>query len=99
MSGGLVAEQCWGSQEGGWTADAGRAAAKELVLQAKEKIEDEVWTRLKTDEPELLTDVIKGRSITWEEVDSAEMPQFGERPPLERISAAVMMVVLLLQHY
>ena len=52
-----------------------------LVRQAKEKIEDEVWTRLKTDEPELLTDVIKGRSITWEEVDSAEMPQFGERPP------------------
>jgi len=41
--------------------------------------DDALWTRLRREQPELLSDVIEGRSITFEQIDSATMPLFGAR--------------------
>lgn len=55
-----------------------------LVRQAQAKLEPEasatdLWTRLRCAHPCLLDDVLEGRSITWEEVATAELPLFGAR--------------------
>ena len=48
-----------------------------FVRVAKEAIDDGVWLRLQTAHPDLLADVMEGRSIEWDSVDSAEHAQFG----------------------
>ena len=53
-----------------------------LVNQAKDKIAEDVWEALKAEKPDMLTDILAGRSVTWEEVDAAKnMPELGVRAP------------------
>eukprot|EP01043_Picozoa_sp_COSAG02_P007258 COSAG02_NODE_215_length_28614_cov_43.077047_7_plen_1563_part_00 len=51
-----------------------------MVREAKAKIPADIWQNIMTENPELFQDVLRGRSITLEEVDAAEsLPQFGAR--------------------
>jgi hypothetical protein len=48
-----------------------------LVRVARESLSAEAWRALQAARPELLSNVLEGRSIAWEEVERAEYPQFG----------------------
>jgi hypothetical protein len=48
-----------------------------FVRVVKDKMSKQAWADLRRANPNVLTDVIRGRNITWEEVDAAEHPQFG----------------------
>ena len=50
-------------------------------------IKPDVWGRLRTRFPELLQDVLPGRSIRWDEVDAAEHPRFGYKVDLPLVRA------------
>ena len=53
-----------------------------FVGVVKRAIGPGVWGRLRTRFPDLLQDVLEGRSIQWDEVDAAEHPKFGSRVDL-----------------
>ena len=56
----------------------------------------DVWGRLRTKFPDLLQNVLEGRSIQWDEVDAAEHPRFGSRVdlPLVQDEENVLMAVV-----
>jgi len=53
-----------------------------FVRVAKDMIQPNHWEQLRVKHPLLLTDLLEGRSILWEEVDAAEHPRFGTRTSL-----------------
>ena len=48
-----------------------------FVRMVKFMIDPDVWTQLRQQHPDMLQDVIGGRSITWDEIDTAEYPPIG----------------------
>ena len=50
-----------------------------FVGVVKRAIRPDVWGELREAFPDLLHDVLAGRSIQWDEVDAAEHPKFGTR--------------------
>ena len=53
-----------------------------FVCVAKDLIQPNHWEQLRVEDPLLLTDLLEGRSIEWEEVDAAEHPRFGTKSSL-----------------
>ncbi len=48
-----------------------------FVRLVKQRMDAQTWNSLRRQYPNILKDVIGGRSIMWEELDTAEHPQFG----------------------
>ena len=74
-----------GFARGGESAAAGaliefhRRRMAYFVGVVKRAIRPDVWGELREAFPDLLHDVLAGRSIQWDEVDAAEHPKFGTR--------------------
>jgi hypothetical protein len=62
-------------------AEFHRQRAARFVRLVKERTDRATWDDLRRQHPELLTNVIMGRSIRWEELDTAEHPQLGQGRP------------------
>ena len=52
----------------------------------KKRTDTEVWKDLQRAEPKLF--IIKGHTIQWEDIDSAELPLFGEPNALAQLTHA-----------
>lgn len=82
----LQSQPGWsGFARGGESAAAGalmefhRRRMAYFVGVVKRAIGPNVWGELREAFPDLLQDVLAGRSIQWDEVDAAEHPKFGTR--------------------
>ncbi len=54
-----------------------RCRMARFLRVVKARMDAGLWEQLRRENPNLLADVIKGRSIAWEEIDTAEHAQFG----------------------
>jgi hypothetical protein len=61
----------------GALAEFHRRRMARFVRLVKESTDSQTWNMLQQEHPNVLRDVIRGRSITWEELDTAEHPEFG----------------------
>jgi hypothetical protein len=83
----------WGSLQMNASETEGNAALGEFhrrrmarfVRLVKEKINRNTWESLRQQHPHLLTSVFMGRSIRWEELDTAEHPQVGQGRSQEQL--------------
>ncbi len=58
-----------------------------FVRVVKERMDSGTWKKLKQEHPTILSGVVRGRSISWEELETAEHPKFGKGQAPERLKS------------
>ncbi len=66
-------------------AEFHRKRMARFVRLVKEKIDSVMWQNLRSQHPDILTNVFMGRSIRWEELDTAEHPKIGGGNPSQAL--------------